>query len=200
MARINLLPWRAERRKQRQKEFSTMMAAGFLGGVMVVFLGWMYFNGQIGGQSNRNVFLEQQIADIQRQIKEIEELETKKASLLRRKEVIESLQADRSQNVKLFEVLARTIPDGVRLVTVKQNGSELEITGRSQSNARVSSYMRNLEDGGLISNPRLSVIEAKGEDRALPFEFSMNVTLGQPPSEDADVSAQAATPANGAAP
>jgi type IV pilus assembly protein PilN len=199
MARINLLPWRAERRKQRQKEFNTLMAGGFLGGVVLVFLGWMYFNGQIGGQTNRNAYLEQQIADVQQQIKEIEGLEAKKASLLKRKEVIESLQADRSQNVKLFEELARTIPDGVRLMTVKQTGSDLAITGRSQSNARVSSYMRNLEVGGLISNPRLTVIEAKGEDRALPFEFSMNVTMGKPETEASEDAAET-TPSTGGTP
>jgi type IV pilus assembly protein PilN len=168
---------------------------------VLVFLGWMYFNGQISGQTERNAYLQQQIADVQEQIKEIEGLEAQKASLLKRKEVIESLQADRSQNVRLFEELAKTIPDGVRLESVKQTGTELAISGRTQSNARVASYMTNLEASGLITNPRLSIIEAKGEDRGLPYEFSMNVTLGKPASDDGEAgeAAAAATPSTAGA-
>ncbi len=129
MARINLLPWRADRRKQRQKEFMTMLAGAVFAGIALVLLGSFYYDKQIERQTARNEVLKGQITEVQAQIKEIEELETRKASLLQRKQVIESLQADRSQNVRLFEELVRTIPDGVRLVTIKQNGSELAFTG-----------------------------------------------------------------------
>ena len=194
MARINLLPWRAERRKQRQKEFMTMLGAALFTGVAVVLGGSMHMDGQIEGQQARNAYLEAQIRDVGEQIKEIEGLEARKASLLQRKQVIETLQADRSQNVRLFEELVRTIPDGVRLISIKQNGQELTLSGKTQSNARVSSYMRNLEASGLINNPRLSIIKAgdatqaapaSPADRSLPFGFEMTVTL-RSTSEEAE--------------
>lgn len=201
MARINLLPWRADRRKQRQKEFMTMLAGAVFGGIGLVLLGSFYYDGQIERQTERNSILKTHITEVEGQIKEIEELEARKASLLQRKQVIESLQADRSQNVRLFEELVRTIPDGVRLVTIKQNGSELSFTGRTQSESRVSAYMRNLEVSGLINKPKLSIIEARGEDRTLPFEFEMKVTLRPSDGSDAeggesDGDAPPATPSN----
>ena len=197
MARINLLPWRAERRKNRQKEFMTLLGGAVIGGIALVFAASMYFDGQIEGQTSRNDFLKAQIAEVEKQIKEIEGLEARKASLLQRKEVIENLQADRSQNVRLFEELVRTIPDGVKLVTVKQNGQELTLSGRSQSESRVSAYMRNLEASGLINNPKLSIIRtgnATGggaapttpQDRALPFAFEMTVTLRPANAEEGE--------------
>lgn len=204
MARINLLPWRAERRKQRQKEFMTMLAAAVFGGVALVLVVSMYFDGQIEGQTGRNDFLSARIADVKKDITEIEGLEARKASLLQRKDVIETLQADRSQNVRLFEELVRTIPDGVKLVTIKQNGAELTLTGRSQSESRVSAYMRNLEASGLINNPKLSIIRAgaaapqggqaaapTAEDRALPFGFEMTVTLRSATAEEGEGGAEA---------
>lgn len=215
MARINLLPWRAERRKARQKEFMTMLVGAVFGGIALVFAGSMYFDGQIEGQTGRNDFLKAQIAEVKKQNEEIKGLEARKASLLQRKEVIENLQADRSQNVRLFEELVRTIPDGVRLVTIKQTGQELTLSGRSQSESRVSAYMRNLEASGLINNPRLSIIRtgnasAQGggqqaaltpEDRALPFAFEMTVTLRSANAEDGEdgtgaAEGDAATPSN----
>lgn len=197
MARINLLPWRAERRKLRQKEFMTHLAGAMLAGVAAVLLGSTYFNGQLQGQQARNTFLEQEIQRVEAQITEIEGLEARKASLQQRKEVIQNLQAHRSQNVKLFEELARTIPDGVRLVSIQQSGQELTIFGRTQSNANVSAYMRNLEASGLITQPRLGVIRAsaaQGADRALPFEFEMKVLLRTPGEESAAGDAVPATP------
>lgn len=210
MARINLLPWRAERRKQRQKDFATMLGGALIAGVALVFAGSSYYDGQIEGQTARNDFLKQRIEDVKKEITEIEGLEARKASLLQRKQVIEDLQADRSQNVRLFEELVRTIPDGVRLVTITQNGQELKLSGRSQSESRVSAYMRNLEASGLINNPRLSIIKA-GEatqaagasraaapvDRSLPFGFEMTVTLRSPSDEaEAGDAASDVTPSN----
>ncbi|GAB3729187.1 PilN domain-containing protein [Silanimonas algicola] len=209
MARINLLPWRAERRKQRQKDFVTMLGGALVVGVALVFAGSWYYDQQLAGQTGRNDFLKQRIEEAKAQNKEIEEVEARKASLLQRKEVIEELQADRSQNVRLFEELVRTIPDGVRLVTIKQAGQQLTLTGRSQSESRVSAYMRNLEASGLINNPRLSIIKA-GEttqgggaspaspaDRSLPFGFEMTVTLRSPSDEAAaEEAASGGTPTN----
>jgi type IV pilus assembly protein PilN len=180
MARINLLPWRAERRRQRQKEFGAMVGAAALGAVLVSGLIYMFYNAQIDGQKERNDFLRQQITQVDAKIKEIEALDQKKAKLLARKEVIEQLQANRSQMVHLFDSLVRTIPDGVTLTAIQQNGELLSLKGRSQSNARVSTYMRNLESSGWMTSPELSVIEARGDNKGLPYEFDLQVKLANP--------------------
>lgn len=180
MARINLLPWRAELRKQRQKEFNIMLGLAAATGVLISFLIVMYYNGQIEGQNNRNNYLTAQIKLVDEQLKEIEILDKKKAGLLQRKQVIEELQSSRSQMVHLFDELVRTIPDGVKLTSIKQNGVILTLEGRAQSNARVSTYMRNLDASGWMAGPDLSIIEAKGADKALPFLFSLKVTLKTP--------------------
>src|SRR5690606_28484412 len=111
MARINLLPWRAERRKQRQKEFGVMVAFAVLAGLALWFLVNTFYGSQIDGQNERNAYLQEQIKQVDTKIKEIEELDKQKARLLARKEVIEQLQANRSQMVHLFDSLVRTIPD-----------------------------------------------------------------------------------------
>jgi type IV pilus assembly protein PilN len=198
MARINLLPWRSERRKLRQKEFMTMlgMAAGIA--LVLSFLIVMYYNGQIEGQMARNQYLRDQIVVVDQQIKEIEELDKKKANLLARKQVIEQLQASRSQMVHLFDELVRTIPEGVRLNSIKQSGQVLTLEGMAQSNARVSSYMRNLEESGWMANPDLSIIEAKGSDKGLPNVFSLKVRLKSPTSEE-EGAVEPAAPAPAAA-
>jgi len=181
MARINLLPWRAERRKQRQKEFMTMLGATALGAVLLSFLIVNYYSRQIDGENARIAFVKDQIAKVDQQIKEIEELDKKKAKLLARKEVIEQLQANRSQMVHLFDSLVHTIPDGVVLTSLKQEGDKLTLEGRSQSNARVSTYMRSLEGAGWMTKPELSIIEAKdGGDPGLPYSFNLTVTLANP--------------------
>jgi type IV pilus assembly protein PilN len=196
MARINLLPWRAERRKQRQQEFVTLLALSGFAAVVISALIWLYHDGQITGQEERNEYLRQQITEVQKQIDEIALLDKKKADLLARKEVIEKLQASRSQMVHLFDELVRTIPEGVRLNSIKQNGDQLTLEGSAQSNARVSSYMRNLEASGWMANPDLTIIEAKGEDRGLPNMFSLTVRLKDPSANQTDeVEAAAAAPA-----
>jgi len=180
MARINLLPWRAERRKSRQKEFLTMLALSGVAALVLAFLIVGYYSGLISGQNERNAYLQQQIAQVDKQIVEIDELDKKKAKLLARKEVIEQLQANRSQMVHLFDSLVRTIPDGVALTSIKQEGDKLTLEGRSQSNARVSTYLRNLESSGWMTQPDLSIIEAKAGDAGLPFTFNLSVTLVNP--------------------
>lgn len=180
MARINLLPWRAERRKQRQKEFMTMLGIAALVGVALWFIVNTYYNNQIDGQNERNAYLQTQITQVDSKIKEIDELDKQKARLLARKEVIEQLQGNRSQMVHLFDSLVRTIPDGVVLTALKQEGDKLTLEGRSQSNARVSTYMRNFEGSGWMTKPDLSIIEAKGDVRGLPYVFTLSVTLANP--------------------
>ena len=194
MAKINLLPWRAERRKQRQQEFLTMLGVAAAAAALISLLIVMYYNGQIDGQNNRNKYLSDQISLLDKQIVEIAELDKKKAGLLKRKQVIEELQASRSQMVHLFDELARTIADGTQITSLAQNGTEMTLLGRAQSNARVSTYMRNLDASGWMGNPDLSVIELTGADPGLPNAFSLKVTLKNPN----DAAATAGAPAAGA--
>ncbi|HET6397482.1 MAG TPA: PilN domain-containing protein, partial [Pseudoxanthomonas sp.] len=199
MARINLLPWRAERRKQRQREFQGMLGLAALGGALISFLIWFHYDRQISGQQERNSFLEAEIAKVKKQNEEIKELDAKKDRLLARKKVIEELQANRSQMVHLFDSLVRTIPDGVVLTSLKQEGEVLTLEGSAQSNARVSAYMRNLEGSGWMTKPDLSIIEAKDDKatqaasvgRTLPYNFILKVTLANP-NTDADAAADPA--------
>lgn len=204
MARINLLPWRAERRKAREREFYSMLGFAALGGVLLSALIWFYYDGQISGQTERNAFLTAEIDKVKAQNEEIKELDKKKDRLLARKKVIEELQANRSQMVHLFDSLVRTIPDGVALTNIKQDGDILTLEGRSQSNARVSAYMRNLEGSGWMTNPDLSIIEAKSQDKAagqpaassmdtkaLPYVFTLKVELANPNETDKNGAAPA---------
>lgn len=209
MARINLLPWRAERRKAREREFYSMLGFAALGGVLLSALIWFYYDAQISGQTERNAFLTTEIEKVKAQNEEIKELDKKKDRLLARKKVIEELQANRSQMVHLFDSLVRTIPDGVALTNIKQDGDILTLEGRSQSNARVSTYMRNLEGSGWMTNPDLSIIEAKSQDKAagqpvasamdtktLPYVFTLKVKLANPNETDKN----GAAPVDGQAP
>jgi type IV pilus assembly protein PilN len=183
MAKINLLPWRAERRKQRQKEFYVMLGGAALVAVLIAFGVVKFFDHLIETQNRRNTHLQNEIAQLDIKIKEIEALDRKKAELLARKAVIEQLQANRSQMVHLFDELVRTIPDGVRLNSIKQTGDQLTLDGVAQSNARVSSYMRSLEASGWMTNPDLSVIEARGTDKSMPYAFALGVKLTKPKKE-----------------
>ena len=180
MARINLLPWRAERQKERKKQFGVMVAVTAAIAAGLWFVINMYYNGLISGQQERNAFLDQQIVEVRNKITEIKVLEEKKAKLLNRKKVIEELQANRSLMVHLFDQLVRTIPDGVVLTSIKQDGDKLTLEGRSQSNARVSTYMRNFEGSPWMTKPELSVIQAEGDNKGLPYTFTLTVTLNNP--------------------
>lgn len=210
MAKINLLPWRAERRKQREREFYSMLGFAALAGVLLALLIWFYYDRQITGQNERNAYLQAEIEKVKAQNQEIDKLDEQKRRLLARKRVIEELQAKRSQMVHLFDSLVRTIPDGVVLTAVKQEGDILTLEGRSQSNARVSAYMRNLEGSGWMTNPELSVIEAKDQDKevkgpivdakALPYVFTLKVKLPVPGDASDMVPGAAAVPGTPAAP
>lgn len=190
MARINLLPWRAERRKQRQREFYAMLGMAAIGGLLLSLVIWFYYDRQVSGQMYRNAYLEAEIEKVKEQNKEIDRLDAQKERLLARKKVIEELQAKRSQMVHLFDALVRTIPDGLVLTALKQEGDVLTLEGRTQSNARVSAYMRNLETSGWMTNPELSIIEARDPEKdkdgktgpvadikALPYVFVVKVKL-----------------------
>lgn len=177
MAKINLLPWRAERRKQREREFGAIMGAALILGGLLVFAGVWYMNQRLDGQKARNDLLGREIAALEIKIKEIEDLKEKRDKLLQRKEVIETLRASGSATVRMLDDLVRTIPDGVRLTNIKQNGETLVLEGLAQSQARISSYMRNLETSRWLSKPDLQKSEASGPDKTARYKFSMMVTL-----------------------
>ena len=213
MARINLLPWREERRKQRQREFYGMLGFAALSGVVLSGLLWFFFSQQISGQNERNAYLDAEIAKVKEQNKEIDRLDVQKKRLLDRKKVIEELQGKRSQMVHLFDSLVRTIPDGVVLTALKQEGDTLTLDGRTQSNARVSAYMRNLEASGWMSSPELTIIEARAQDaqeksgavvdiKSLPYVFTVKVKLPTPgdgQTEEGNLAAAGTAPVDPAA-
>jgi len=179
MAKINLLPWRDERRKLQQRQFNGMLGLSAVIGLFIAVIGYLYFQGQVTGQIQRNDLLRQEIASVKKINQEIAELEARKESLLSRKKVIEELQGLRYEMVKLFTTLAQTIADGTQITNIKQNGADLTIEGRAQSNARVSNFMKNIMASPILSNPELSIIEAKGSDRSLPYEFTLNAKMKQ---------------------
>jgi type IV pilus assembly protein PilN len=177
MAKINLLPWRAERRKQREREFYMMLGAAAVAAILAWLL-WMYWMGlRIDNQDSRNAYLKDQIHQLDGKLAEIKELEKTKSKLLARKQIIEQLQASRSQMVHLFDELVKTIPDGARLNTLKQTGDTLTLQGVAQSNASVATYMRNLDSSKYLSRSDLQKTEVKGTDKRNRFEFGLNVKL-----------------------
>ncbi len=193
MAKINLLPWRDERRKMQQRQFNGMLGLAFVIGLLLIVLVHFFYSGQISGQEQRNELLRQEIAAVEIKIVEIEELDKRKEGLLSRKRVIEELQGKRYEMVSLFTDLAKSIADGAQISTIKQTGSDLVIQGRAQSSARVSSYMKNIMASPVISSPDLTVIEARGGDRSLPYEFVLNAKIIQPASENQDEAEVATT-------
>ena len=161
MARINLLPWRENLRKQRQREFGAMIAGALFFTLLLGFYVHLHISGMIDHQKARNGFLKKEIAEMDRKIKEIKDLENTKAKLLARINVIQQLQGSRPEVVHLFDELVTRTPEGSYLTDVTQKAKSVTINGRAQSNARVSSYMRNIDVSEWLHAPSLQVIENK---------------------------------------
>jgi type IV pilus assembly protein PilN len=161
MARINLLPWREAERKERQKEFGLMVLAGALVAAFVVFGVLQLIQSQIKAQNSRNSYLKKEIAAVEKEIREIEDLDETKQNLLARMNIIQELQGSRPQIVHLFDEVVTTLPDGVFLDEIEQQGNKVTFTGQAQSNARVSSMMRNIDDSEWLEKPALVFIESK---------------------------------------
>lgn len=195
MSQINLLPWREELRARQKKQFMGTLGVSALGGALIAGLIFFHYSSQVSGQQERNAFLEKKIEQAEKRVEEIKDLDAEKSRLLSRKEVIDTLQADRSRIVRLFESLVKATPDGVVLTLVKQNEKGMLIEGRAQSNTRVSDYMRNLESSGWMKNPDLSLIEATKIEpgfEGFPYEFKLSVGLAKL-EEIATVSAEDAS-------
>lgn len=175
MAKINLLPWRDERRKQRKRDFLSMLGGVALLMALFLVLGHSHVDGLIDYQRERNDFLKQEITRLDQKIKEIKELEDTKARLLARMEIIQQLQKSRPEIVHLFDELAKTVPEGVYLLQIAHKGNSLTVQGVAQSNARVSTYMHNLDASPWLSDPKLEVIETKGKGRERASHFTLQV-------------------------
>ncbi len=172
MPRINLLPWRAEQRKKRQREFSFAAIGAVAVGGLVTLLLSLIVSGRIDQQNEKNQLLKDEIAKLDRQITEILGLENQKQRLIARMEIIQKLQRSRPEVVHLFDQMVRTLPDGVYLTSVKQVEKRLELKGMAQSSTRVSAFMRNIDDSEWLKNPELEVVETK-KDAALGSEFTL---------------------------
>lgn len=188
MARINLLPWREEQRRDRQRQFLMTMLVTSILGVIVVFMIGAVYEQHIDHQQSRNQLIQNEIRMLEARIKKIDELERTRARLISRKQVIERLQASRSTTVELLDNLARTIPVGVTLTTVGQQGATLALVGNSQSNARVSAYLKELELNDLFLDPQLDYVRSspRAGSSSEPYQFSIKVKLRQPSTSDED--------------
>lgn len=180
--KINLLDWRTERKNLRQQQFVAMVMTGALIAVTAVGLMWYSVTSSVDHQRQRNDFMRQQIAEMEKKIKEIEELEKVKQNLLARMKVIEELQASRSAMVHFFDEIVNTLPEGVYIKTLKQTSTGVSVDGVAESNNRVSSYMKNIESSSWFSEPRLVVINTKDVGKRRQSEFTLqfkNLTRGK---------------------
>ena len=183
MIRINLLPHRALKRKALQRQFFVIAAFVALLGAGIWFIVHSLLADQIENQLARNQFLEVKIAELDKQIEEIKRLREQTAQLLARKKVVESLQANRAEAVHLLDELVRQLPDGVYLKAVKQTGQRVAINGYAQSNARVSTLMRNLESSPWLEQATLVEIKTALQNNQRLSEFQLNVNLARAQAE-----------------
>jgi type IV pilus assembly protein PilN len=186
MAKINLLPWRAERREHRKREFFTHLGIAVVAAVVLVLLWGFWVNMRIQNQDNRNAYLKAQIAQLDSKITEIKNLQKVKDHLLARKRIVEKLQSSRSQMVHLLDQIVQTIPAGARLTSLKQQGDKLTLDGVAQSNATVADYMRKIEASPWMGPAALQWTRNTSGDSNAPYEFELVVTLGTPKADDKD--------------
>ena len=177
MIRINLLPWREARRKAHNLQFYILMGGVAVLAALIVLLVHGYYATRISTQEERNRFLKLENAKLDKEIEEIKKLKEEIQALLSRKQVIETLQADRAQTVYLLEQLVRQTPDGVYLKSIKQTGLKVNLTGYAQSNSRVSTLMRNIEASPYLENPDLVEIKAVNVNTKRLSEFVMNLNI-----------------------
>ncbi len=176
-ARINLLPHREMRRKQQQQQFFVMLGVVVATGVAIWFGVHTYLDGVLTNQQARNKYLEGEIVKLDKEIAEINKLKEQTAALLKRKQVVETLQSNRAEVVHLLDQLVRQLPDGMYLKSIRQQGTKVSISGYTQSQARVSTLMRNLEGSQYLQNANLIEIKAAGQGGQRVNEFTMNIDV-----------------------
>ena len=185
-ARINLLPHRAERRNRARKHFFTLAGFTALLGGAIVFAMHTFYAEKISTQDGRNTFLKGEIAKLDKEIAEINKLKDEIQALLARKAIIETLQADRAQTVHLLDELVRQTPEGVYLKSLTQKGLRVQVVGYAQSNARVSTLMRNIEASPWLENPVLVEVKAASVDKRRVSEFNLFLFLKRSAAEAKD--------------
>lgn len=183
---INLLDWRAARRKQREKSFVSSIALTALVTVLLCAGTLMVVQGQVGYQNERNSFLKQQIKEVDKQIAEIKDLEKTKANLLARMRVIQELQKNRADIVHFFDEMVKLLPVGIYLDHVQMRGNNVSISGVAESNGYISTYLKNLDDSPYFANPRLIVIKTHKDKLRHVANFSIHVDAFPKKAEDAD--------------
>lgn len=189
MAQINLLPWREERREELKKAFLIVLAMFALAAIALVFLYGMVVKGQIESQQERNRYLTTEIDALTKQVSEIEQLEQRREALLDRMKIIQDLQGNRPIIVRVFDELVRTVPDGLYYTELKRANNSVRIKGVAESNARVSSLMRQMDGSEWFGNPNLTGVKSNEEfgEVANDFELSVNIlTPGVGVEEGAD--------------
>jgi len=185
MIRINLLPHREEKRKARRRQFYALIGLVSVLAGLIVFLGYSVISGYISSQEGKNDFLKKEIAVLDKQIDQIKRLKEQTQALLSRKQIIESLQRDRAEAVRLLSELVKQVPEGVYLRSVKQDGQKISLGGYAQSNARVSTLMRNIETSPWLEKPQLIEIKAAMVEKRRLNEFSLNASLKREQDPDA---------------
>jgi type IV pilus assembly protein PilN len=184
MIRINLLPHREEKRKLRRQQFIVLSALSAGLAVALTGLIWVAINTQIENQNDRNKYLKDEIAKLDKQIDEISKIREETQSLLSKKQVVEGLQSYRSEPVYLLDQMLRQLPEGLYVKTIKQTGIKINVTGYAQSNARVSAFMRNIQASPYLENPELVEIKAVTLNSQRANEFSLNFTVKRARQED----------------
>ncbi|MBI5438169.1 MAG: PilN domain-containing protein [Nitrosomonadales bacterium] len=177
MMRVNLLPHRAEKRRARQIQFAALSIISVVLGALLVGFVHGYFSNRISYQERRNEYLKQETAKLDKQIAEIKKLREETQSLLERKNVVENLQSTRSDVVHLLDQMLRILPEGVYLKTLRQTGTKINISGYAQTNARISTLMRAIENSPWLSSPSLGVIQASSANGARVSEFTLTFNL-----------------------
>jgi len=185
-ARINLLPHRAERRKRARQHFYVLAGGVSIIGILVIAAVHGFYSTRIETQIERNRFLKSENAKLDKEIAEIQKLKDEIQALLARKQVIETLQTDRATTVYMLDQLVRQMPEGVYLKSLVQRGNRINLVGYAQSNARVSTLMRNIEASPWLASPGLVEVKAVNVEKRRVSEFNMNLSLKRPaPEKDA---------------
>ncbi len=179
MPRINLVPWRESERKQKRQEFAVGAIGALVFAGAIAFAVNLQMGSAISHQNERNQYLKDETAKLDKQIAEILDLEQQKQRLLARMQVIEQLERSRAEVVHLFDQLVRTVPDGIYLTSIKQSDRKVQLKGLTQSSTRVSNYMRNIDASEWLTDPSLDILETKGAGES-GAEFTLNATQENP--------------------
>jgi type IV pilus assembly protein PilN len=192
MARINLLPWREARREELKRAFLTILGLVAVFAFVLLILADRVENARIDHQRARNTYLTQNIAELDKQVEEIRDLQRRRNQLIDRMRVIQELQGNRPIIVRVLDQLVRTVPDGVFYTSVAAVGPNLAIDGVAESNNRVSSLMRRLDASDWLKDPNLDAVRAAPAygDQANTFELSVMVDLPQKDGEEAPIAGE----------